>query len=86
MHNFQRKYHPNPNINNNSSTRKANCPIAIIIVSRSFLFNRNNPSAFMVKFSIWKKFKAQNTTDIVPVQEIHIHPKYLSICLNDEPP
>ncbi|KAL6118209.1 cfi [Pungitius sinensis] len=37
---------------------------------------RPNPSAFMVKFSLWKKFQAQNTTDIVPVKEILIHPKY----------
>ncbi|KAM3590791.1 uncharacterized protein V6R79_016785 [Siganus canaliculatus] len=37
---------------------------------------RPNPSAFMVKFSIWKKTRPQGTTDIVPVQEIHIHPLY----------
>ncbi|XP_018545237.1 complement factor I [Lates calcarifer] len=37
---------------------------------------RPNPSAFMVKFSLWKKSRAQNTTDIVPVEEIRIHPKY----------
>ncbi|XP_044198390.1 uncharacterized protein cfi [Thunnus albacares] len=37
---------------------------------------RPNPSAFMVKFSLWKKSKAQNTTDIVPVAQIHIHPRY----------
>ncbi|XP_055012219.1 complement factor I-like [Boleophthalmus pectinirostris] len=37
---------------------------------------RPNPSAFMVKFSLWKKNRAQNTTDIVPVQDIHIHPLY----------
>uniref|UniRef100_A0A3Q3RZM5 trypsin n=1 Tax=Mastacembelus armatus TaxID=205130 RepID=A0A3Q3RZM5_9TELE len=37
---------------------------------------RPNPSAFMVKFSLWKKFRAQNTTDIVPVEEIRIHPRY----------
>ncbi|XP_039996681.1 complement factor I isoform X3 [Xiphias gladius] len=37
---------------------------------------RPNPSAFRVKFSIWKKSRAQNTTDIVPVEDIRIHPKY----------
>lgn len=37
---------------------------------------RTNPSAFKVKFSLWKKFRAQNTTDIVPVQDIRIHPNY----------
>ncbi|XP_041820725.1 complement factor I [Chelmon rostratus] len=37
---------------------------------------RPNPSAFMVKFSLWQKTRAQNTTDIVPVEEIYIHPKY----------
>uniref|UniRef100_A0A3Q3WRG9 trypsin n=1 Tax=Mola mola TaxID=94237 RepID=A0A3Q3WRG9_MOLML len=35
---------------------------------------RPNPSAFMVKFSLWKKGESQGTTDIVPIQEIHIHP------------
>uniref|UniRef100_A0A3Q3EU76 trypsin n=1 Tax=Labrus bergylta TaxID=56723 RepID=A0A3Q3EU76_9LABR len=37
---------------------------------------RPNPSAFKVKFSLWKKSRAQDTTDIVPVEEIHIHPMY----------
>ncbi|XP_028254769.1 complement factor I [Parambassis ranga] len=37
---------------------------------------RPKPSAFKVKFSLWKKSKAQNTTDIVPVEEIIIHPSY----------
>ncbi|XP_068611871.1 complement factor I [Brachionichthys hirsutus] len=37
---------------------------------------RPNPSAFMVKFSLWKKRTAQSTTDIVPVENIHIHPKF----------
>uniref|UniRef100_UPI003AAD42CE complement factor I-like n=1 Tax=Centroberyx gerrardi TaxID=166262 RepID=UPI003AAD42CE len=37
---------------------------------------RPNPSAFMVKFSLWRKDRSQNTTDIVPVQDIRIHPKY----------
>ncbi|XP_028998800.2 complement factor I [Betta splendens] len=37
---------------------------------------RPNPSAFRVKFSLWKKSTAQKTTDIVPVKEIFIHPKY----------
>ncbi|KAM8898541.1 complement factor I isoform 2-T2 [Spinachia spinachia] len=44
---------------------------------------RPNPSAFMVKFSLWRKFQAQNTTDIVPVQEILIHPKYGANYEND---
>ncbi|XP_013884506.1 complement factor I [Austrofundulus limnaeus] len=38
---------------------------------------RENPSAFKVKFSLWKKHRAQGTTDIVPVQDIHIHPNYV---------
>lgn len=37
---------------------------------------RPNPSAFRIKFSLWKKNKAQDTTDIVPVDEITIHPRY----------
>ncbi|XP_070711252.1 complement factor I [Pempheris klunzingeri] len=37
---------------------------------------RPNPSAFKVKFSLWKKSRAQDTTDIVPVEDIRIHPKY----------
>ncbi|XP_071393531.1 complement factor I-like, partial [Centroberyx affinis] len=37
---------------------------------------RPNPSAFMVKFSLWRKDRSQNTTDIVPVQDVIIHPKY----------
>ncbi|XP_040887575.1 complement factor I isoform X2 [Toxotes jaculatrix] len=37
---------------------------------------RPNPSAFKVKFSLWKKTRAQNTTDIVPVEDIRIHPRY----------
>lgn len=46
------------------------------IMSR--VFSRPKPSAFNVKFSLWKKSQAQNTTDIVPVQEIIIHPRYES--------
>uniref|UniRef100_A0A3Q2QNW3 trypsin n=1 Tax=Fundulus heteroclitus TaxID=8078 RepID=A0A3Q2QNW3_FUNHE len=38
---------------------------------------RQNPSAFKVKFSLWKKFRAQGTTDIVPVEDIRIHPNYV---------
>ncbi|KAM4713900.1 complement factor I [Anableps anableps] len=38
---------------------------------------RPNPSAFKVKFSLWKKFRAQGTTDIVPVKDIRIHPNYI---------
>ncbi|CAJ1048310.1 complement factor I [Xyrichtys novacula] len=37
---------------------------------------RQNPLAFRVKFSLWKKYEAQGTTDIVPVQDIYIHPRY----------
>ncbi|XP_056883981.1 complement factor I isoform X1 [Takifugu flavidus] len=37
---------------------------------------RPKPSAFMVKFSLWKKSRAQNTTDIVPVKDIFIHPRF----------
>ncbi|XP_034020134.1 complement factor I isoform X2 [Thalassophryne amazonica] len=37
---------------------------------------RPKPSAFRVKFSLWRKSRAQNTTDIVPVEAIHIHPGY----------
>ncbi|XP_034531973.1 complement factor I [Notolabrus celidotus] len=37
---------------------------------------RPNPTAFRVKFSLWRKTRAQDTTDIVPVADIHIHPKY----------
>ncbi|XP_015831712.3 complement factor I [Nothobranchius furzeri] len=39
---------------------------------------RPRPSAFRVKFSLWKKFRAQGTTDIVPVEEIRIHPNYVA--------
>ncbi|XP_007568149.1 complement factor I [Poecilia formosa] len=39
---------------------------------------RPNPSAFKVKFSLWKKFRAQGTTDIVPVTDIRIHPNYVA--------
>ncbi|CAN9509386.1 unnamed protein product [Ophioblennius macclurei] len=38
---------------------------------------RPSPSAFKVKFSLWKKTQAQGTTDIVPVEEVHIHPNYV---------
>ncbi|XP_023117234.2 complement factor I isoform X2 [Amphiprion ocellaris] len=37
---------------------------------------RPNPSAFKVKFSIWKKFHIQTTSDIVPIEDIRIHPNY----------
>ncbi|XP_041842100.1 complement factor I isoform X7 [Melanotaenia boesemani] len=39
---------------------------------------RPNPKAFQVKFSLWKKYGPQNTTDIVPVKEIIIHPRYVA--------
>ncbi|XP_077400897.1 complement factor I [Vanacampus margaritifer] len=37
---------------------------------------RSKPSAFRVKFSIWKKSTPQDTTDIIPVSQIIIHPWY----------
>ncbi|XP_077444299.1 complement factor I isoform X2 [Stigmatopora argus] len=37
---------------------------------------RPNPSAFLVKFSAWKKSTPQDTTDIIPVGDIIIHPRY----------
>ncbi|XP_030609954.1 complement factor I [Archocentrus centrarchus] len=39
---------------------------------------RPNPGAFRVKFSLWKKIRAQGTTDIVPVEDIFIHPNYIA--------
>ncbi|KAM9717809.1 complement factor I isoform 2-T2 [Menidia menidia] len=39
---------------------------------------RPNPGAFQVKFSLWKKYGPQSTTDIVPVKEIVIHPGYVA--------
>ncbi|XP_057711980.1 complement factor I-like isoform X1 [Corythoichthys intestinalis] len=39
---------------------------------------RPNPSAFHIKFSIWKKSTPQDTTDIIPVGDIIIHPRYNS--------
>ncbi|XP_019713788.1 complement factor I [Hippocampus comes] len=37
---------------------------------------RPNPSAYRVKFSIWKKSTPQDTTDIIPVGNVIIHPRY----------
>ncbi|XP_061619190.1 complement factor I isoform X2 [Phyllopteryx taeniolatus] len=37
---------------------------------------RPNPSAFRVKFSMWKKSRPQDTTDIIPVGAVIIHPGY----------
>lgn len=37
---------------------------------------RSAPSRFQVKFSLWKKYSAHGTTDIVPVENIHIHADY----------
>ncbi|XP_056156442.1 complement factor I isoform X2 [Lampris incognitus] len=37
---------------------------------------RPNPSAFSIKISLWKTIEAQDTTDIIPVERIHIHPRY----------
>uniref|UniRef100_A0A669C4Q2 Peptidase S1 domain-containing protein n=1 Tax=Oreochromis niloticus TaxID=8128 RepID=A0A669C4Q2_ORENI len=39
---------------------------------------RPSPRAFRVKFSLWKKSRAQDTTDIVPVEDILIHPNYVA--------
>lgn len=39
---------------------------------------RPQPSAFRVKFSLWKKNRSHIRTDSVPVQEIFIHPHYNS--------
>ncbi|KAM9827302.1 complement factor I-like [Neosynchiropus ocellatus] len=36
----------------------------------------SNPTLFKVKFSLWMKWEPQGTTDIVPVEEIIIHPRY----------
>ncbi|XP_040887580.1 complement factor I-like [Toxotes jaculatrix] len=33
-------------------------------------------SAFMVKLSLWKRSRAQDSTDIVPVHDVHVHPQY----------
>ncbi|XP_030193959.1 complement factor I isoform X2 [Gadus morhua] len=35
-----------------------------------------NPTYFRVKFSVWTKVNPQDTTDIVPVKRIIIHPRY----------
>ncbi|XP_055012141.1 complement factor I-like [Boleophthalmus pectinirostris] len=40
---------------------------------------RSDPSGFMVKLSLWKRNRAQTTTEIVPVQNIHIHPQYNNV-------
>ncbi|XP_051921738.1 complement factor I [Hippocampus zosterae] len=37
---------------------------------------RPNPSAYRVKFSIWQKSTPQDTTDIIPVGAVIIHPRY----------
>uniref|UniRef100_A0A3B3CRT8 Peptidase S1 domain-containing protein n=1 Tax=Oryzias melastigma TaxID=30732 RepID=A0A3B3CRT8_ORYME len=37
---------------------------------------RPNPAAFKVKFSLWRKYSPQGTTDIIPVEQIIIHPHY----------
>lgn len=49
----------------------------MMTVSHPCVVIRPNPSAFQVKISLWEKGNAQDTTDIIPVQEIYIHPKYL---------
>ncbi|XP_078137908.1 complement factor I-like [Centroberyx gerrardi] len=36
----------------------------------------SNRNVYLVNFSLWRKSRAQDTTDIVPVQDIHIHPMY----------
>ncbi|XP_061664696.1 complement factor I-like isoform X5 [Syngnathoides biaculeatus] len=37
---------------------------------------RPHPSAYRVKFSIWEKSRPQDTTDIIPVGEVIIHPGF----------
>uniref|UniRef100_A0A667WLT5 trypsin n=1 Tax=Myripristis murdjan TaxID=586833 RepID=A0A667WLT5_9TELE len=37
---------------------------------------RPKPSAFSVTLSLWKRRRPQDTTDVHPVHEIYIHPKY----------
>ncbi|XP_059210230.1 complement factor I [Centropristis striata] len=36
----------------------------------------SNPTGYKIKFSLWKRYRAQDTTDIVPVQNIFVHPGY----------
>ncbi|XP_078137907.1 complement factor I-like [Centroberyx gerrardi] len=36
----------------------------------------SNRNVYLVKFSLWRKHRAQDTTDIVLVRDIHIHPMY----------
>ncbi|NP_001315178.1 complement factor I precursor [Cynoglossus semilaevis] len=35
-----------------------------------------SPTLYKIKFSLWKKFQAQATTDIVPVEDVIIHPSF----------
>ncbi|KAM9425635.1 complement factor I [Pholidichthys leucotaenia] len=37
---------------------------------------RPNPYNLWIKFSLWKMIRPQGTTDIVPVEEVFIHPNY----------
>ncbi|XP_060951649.1 complement factor I isoform X3 [Limanda limanda] len=37
---------------------------------------RPNPLVFNIKFSLWMKLRAQDTTTIIPVEDIRIHPRY----------
>lgn len=37
--------------------------------------SRPSPTLYKIKFSLWKKFQAQATTDIVPVEDVIIHPR-----------
>lgn len=48
----------------------------IVVVSCPFLSCRPNPSALTVRFSLWHRSRPQASTDVIPVQDVYIHPKY----------
>ncbi|KAL7374767.1 hypothetical protein ABVT39_006733 [Epinephelus coioides] len=37
---------------------------------------RPGPATLIVKFSLWKRSRHQETTDLVPVKDVHVHPLY----------
>ncbi|XP_037116577.1 rho guanine nucleotide exchange factor 11 isoform X3 [Syngnathus acus] len=37
---------------------------------------RPSPWAYRIRFSIWKRYTPQDTTDIIPVGDVIIHPRY----------
>ncbi|CAL8241249.1 unnamed protein product [Merluccius merluccius] len=45
---------------------------------------RRSPRDFRVKFSLWKKANPQGTTDIVPVKNIIIHPRFNASTYQDD--